>query len=83
MSFLLIFCFHSLHRTPSQKTIATQLSIPISNSYQALGSNNASEGLSSGASPAIIGAETSTLPSITTTAPPQIQRNGSEAGLVN
>jgi hypothetical protein len=77
--YLIITCFdtdcppfsNSLHRTPSQRTIATQLSIPISTSNHAL--SNAQDGLTSQTASSL-GTETATsgssiLPSITTTAP--------------
>jgi hypothetical protein len=65
MSYWLIHLFHrsrSLHRTPSQKTIATQLSIPISSSNLGSAANNADSSAAQYAAG---------LPSITTTAPGQ------------
>lgn len=55
----------SLHRTPSQKTIATQLSIPISSSN--LASSTTPNADSTAAAQYAAG-----LPSITTTSPNQV-----------
>lgn len=60
----------SLHRTPSQRTVATQLSIPISSSNQAMNNNHPEGGITA---PQTVASESihSILPSITTTAPHQ------------